>query len=1106
MARKRGRISHQQDDFTDNDPGIVFWTCTFCGKNYKSEAWYRKHLTSQHGEGSEAAVGSFPSTSDFAQHPRTEQPHVSLDAPFVHAARVNSIKTFSTRPPLAFPFISRSEWDYHNSQIDIQLGHSLPVSSISEENIEDQLEFFDDFVYNYFYGVFRSYQSNGYRHAPNRHNSFKSHLRKRKRDFRHQLRQAKLEGNDLKCRSLARAYRSLLKLIQQISRQQAKTQEEFLYHKNESEFDKNPFRYSKSKLDSSPRDLNIKKEDALNYFETAYRDLQRGAVPLDMFAAPKVSSSHQLNPPNPDEIAKILKKTGNKSAPGPNGLPYLVYKNCVTLQSYLCRFFKIVWASGNCPSGFGRAVVKLIPKEDGCDHPSKARPIALLNTHGKVFSSVISRRLYAHLERNNFLKPNCQKGFTSGVSGCLEHTEVLTEALKDARRHERQIFITWLDLGNAFGSVKHNLLQYALHHYSVPYAIRRFIFSYYDLLCFRVKSGGWETNALPYEKGLFQGCPLSPIAFNSVFSMILDKLDEYPQSGRYRLRTGSSLPAAMAFADDLTLICRTPKALYGLLKEVEGFCRWSGCLSVKPSKCRYLALARKGSRFGPISLDIKIDEAPVQQVVNTTPFKFLGKFLQWQGRPDPDTAIEKSFASDIAKVNNLPLSGPRKAWIYNNLVLARLSWPLLIYDISKGMLDSMEKQATAVLKRWLGLHRSMDTSMLYRSEGSFGFGLKRISTTYKQFRITKSNLLAKSKDPLVVDVTSHSRQDLSELQAQVAFNSKFLSGVNWGRQGLGFIQPACRSSESSQMREIVQKEEDHNSFVRAQQLEVQNDWTIVGEVCIPPKLQWRAFLYEWTPEMVKFYGNALQGTLPSPSNLARWNITPENACSLCNFSPASALHILAGCPKALKEGRFTWRHDKVLVIIRESISYAIAVARRTQSSNRNSIKFVKAGQQPSRSQTRTCPSIISKASDWKICMDSGNRHFEFPPDIVVTSLCPDVVAFSKEQKQVLILELTVPWETNIPSQHQYKTNKYQALCSAVRQKGYCCYFYAVEVGVRGLPAKSLHFFFKELGLGRKKLNDFMRRISKASLEASYRLWLRRSYPWENSGEGRVVAT
>ena len=59
------------------------------------------------------------------------------------------------------------------------------------------------------------------------------------------------------------------------------------------------------------------------------------------------------------------------------------------------------------------------------------------------------------------------------------------EALLDAKHNRRQIVVAWLDLKNAYGSVRHNLIQFALSWFHVPLIVRQLILNYYDKLFVR---------------------------------------------------------------------------------------------------------------------------------------------------------------------------------------------------------------------------------------------------------------------------------------------------------------------------------------------------------------------------------------------------------------------------------------------------------------------------------------------------------------------------------------------------------------------------------------------------------------------------------------------
>ena len=101
--------------------------------------------------------------------------------------------------------------------------------------------------------------------------------------------------------------------------------------------------------------------------------------------------------------------------------------------------------------------------------------------------------------RNNYFKRPIQKGFLRGVSGCCEHIASLRAALKDAKKSYRQIVVTWIDLKNAFGSVSHDLMQFAMKWYHVPEQLAHIIFTYYEMLVATIEGPDWSSRAFVYE-------------------------------------------------------------------------------------------------------------------------------------------------------------------------------------------------------------------------------------------------------------------------------------------------------------------------------------------------------------------------------------------------------------------------------------------------------------------------------------------------------------------------------------------------------------------------------------------------------------------------------
>ena len=95
---------------------------------------------------------------------------------------------------------------------------------------------------------------------------------------------------------------------------------------------------------------------------------------------------------------------------------------------------------------------------------SDFHPIALLNVEGKLFFSLISKRLEIHLIYNSkFINYSIQKGCMEKVPGFWEHFSMVWHALKEARTQKSTLATIWLDIANAYGSIPHKLIIFALH-------------------------------------------------------------------------------------------------------------------------------------------------------------------------------------------------------------------------------------------------------------------------------------------------------------------------------------------------------------------------------------------------------------------------------------------------------------------------------------------------------------------------------------------------------------------------------------------------------------------------------------------------------------------
>lgn len=79
----------------------------------------------------------------------------------------------------------------------------------------------------------------------------------------------------------------------------------------------------------------------------------------------------------------------------------------------------------------------------------------MLNAEGKIFMSVLARRLTTYMASNGYIDTSAQKGGSPGFSGCIEHTSAISQLIREAKINKQDLTVVWLDLAKAYGTVPH---------------------------------------------------------------------------------------------------------------------------------------------------------------------------------------------------------------------------------------------------------------------------------------------------------------------------------------------------------------------------------------------------------------------------------------------------------------------------------------------------------------------------------------------------------------------------------------------------------------------------------------------------------------------------
>lgn len=293
-----------------------------------------------------------------------------------------------------------------------------------------------------------------------------------------------------------------------------------------------------------------------------------------------------------EQVLHTIKKLSPDKAPGPDRIINRILKQCAqVLSKPITRLFQQCLVLSHHPRQFkwSTTVVLRKPQRDNYTRAKSFRPIALINTLGKLLEKIVADRISQATETHSLL-PNFQMGARRNRSAATA-LELLTEQIHTVWAQDPGLMasVLSLDISGAYDHVSHKRLLHNMKVARLPGWVERFTHSFLQGRSTQLTFGGYTSPQIPTPTGIPQGSSLSPILYLYFASNLL-----------IELKRGSTFP--LGFVDDTNILTfsRSTEQNCRVLEEANNTCeQWAAThgSAFSPDKYHLIHFTRRPRRF-----------------------------------------------------------------------------------------------------------------------------------------------------------------------------------------------------------------------------------------------------------------------------------------------------------------------------------------------------------------------------------------------------------------------------------------------------------------------------------------------------------------------------
>ena len=221
------------------------------------------------------------------------------------------------------------------------------------------------------------------------------------------------------------------------------------------------------------------------------------------------------------------------------------------------------------------------------------RGISLISCVFKLFSAILNNRLMSFCKERNILSEE-QLGFIPGNRTSDAHMLIHNLIQDHCHKKGEKLYSCFVDFSKAFDSIPRDLLFQKLLAYGINGNFFNILKNIYINDKCKVKAGKYLSETIKTNKGVRQGCILSPLLFN-IFLADLPTTLSHEQYENPKLGNDRKI-SCLLWADDLVMFSKSEDGLQNMISKLSEYTKQNG-LKINTDKTKCMVFNKTGKHI-----------------------------------------------------------------------------------------------------------------------------------------------------------------------------------------------------------------------------------------------------------------------------------------------------------------------------------------------------------------------------------------------------------------------------------------------------------------------------------------------------------------------------